>query len=466
MNYISKLELDGSTAPIGSSLFGICETAADTARKIVDIPEFDEAIDGTTIYVKFIYGNIHSTPSLKVGDDNNRNVIRRGSQAIPENAIVSFTCVNGYWEKTESQIYPTVVIANTSETNLKGYCCGYVGENYNQYLIVSLRYTVTNQNPLTLSINGKTPSPIYINGQLSGGEINTLLEAGMYIVLFDGTNYHFRLDGIIPGTDNYFVKKTGDTINGSLIATNWITAGTDTKESGTLLRALNKNGYAALYAETIGENPDDDHYKIGLMSSVRNHETYDTQPILYRMTNYGKSATYLAGYDKNGNYRPYTLGAGAPQTGWFSSIPVIDSNGVMEIGRYVDFHNSDTDTSNYTFRINNTQDGKLSLSGTVNQGSSRKIKENIEDISLDEAKNILNLRPVRFDYITGSKDERGFIAEEVAEIYPNLVAPENEEFQIPASLNYIGIIPYLVKVIQDQEKRLNEQEKQIKELEK
>ena len=52
MNYISKLELDGSTAPIGSSLFGVCETAADTLVKVVDIPEFDEPVEGTTIYVK------------------------------------------------------------------------------------------------------------------------------------------------------------------------------------------------------------------------------------------------------------------------------------------------------------------------------------------------------------------------------------------------------------------------------
>ena len=175
------------------------------------------------------------------------------------------------------------------------------------------------------------------------------------------------------------------------------------------------------------------------------------------MTNLQTSPTFLAGYDKNKNYREYTLGSG--QYDWFGAVPVIDNSGVMEVGKYIDFHNTKDDTTNYTFRFNNTSNGKLSASGVINQNSSRKVKENIEDITLEEAKKVLELNPVSFDYIDGSKDERGFIAEDVAEVLPNLVTPEEDD--IPASLNYIGIIPYLVKVIQDQEKRLDEQAKEI-----
>ena len=96
-------------------------------------------------------------------------------------------------------------------------------------------------------------------------------------------------------------------------------------------------------------------------------------------------------------------------------------------------------------------------------GSSKKIKKNIEDIDLDEAKKILQLRPVKFDFKSDDTDnqhERGFIAEEVEKIYPNLISEElgtegKPDF-VPKSLNYIGMIPYLVKMIQNQQEEINE----------
>jgi hypothetical protein len=46
-------------------------------------------------------------------------------------------------------------------------------------------------------------------------------------------------------------------------------------------------------------------------------------------------------------------------------IPTIDSSGVMEVGRYLDFHTSDGDTSDYTYRLDNTSVGILSASGSL-----------------------------------------------------------------------------------------------------
>lgn len=98
---------------------------------------------------------------------------------------------------------------------------------------------------------------------------------------------------------------------------------------------------------------------------------------------------------------------------------------------------------------------------TVNpvQPSSRELKKNIEDISKEEAYKVLDLRPVSFDYKDGTSDNRrGFIAEEVNECLPNLVV-ENPETHLP-NLNYTEIIPYLVKVCQMQEKRIQALEAQ------
>jgi hypothetical protein len=95
----------------------------------------------------------------------------------------------------------------------------------------------------------------------------------------------------------------------------------------------------------------------------------------------------------------------------------------------------------------------------MHQVSSREVKKNIKDISKEEAYKVLDLRPVSFDFKDGTSDNRrGFIAEEVNECLPNLVA-ENPETHLP-NLNYTEIIPYLVKVCQIQEKRIQALEAQ------
>jgi hypothetical protein len=145
---------------------------------------------------------------------------------------------------------------------------------------------------------------------------------------------------------------------------------------------------------------------------------------------------------------------------FWNIVPVVSkSDGVMEIGKIIDFHITASHTSDYSFRLTNNANGQLTASGTITQGSSRKIKENIEDIPIEEAEKILELEPVRFDYINGAKDRRGFIAEDVAEVLPNLVTPEEDD--IPASLDYNGIIPYLVKMVQKQQEEINELKRRL-----
>ena len=100
---------------------------------------------------------------------------------------------------------------------------------------------------------------------------------------------------------------------------------------------------------------------------------------------------------------------------------------------------------------------------SLTQTSSRKVKENIAPI--EDAEKILELEAVRFDYknkATGT-DKRGFIAEDVAEILPNLVAPEAEGR--PASLDYIGMIPYLQAVLKAQAEEIKELKAKIENME-
>lgn len=90
------------------------------------------------------------------------------------------------------------------------------------------------------------------------------------------------------------------------------------------------------------------------------------------------------------------------------------------------------------------------------QTSSKKIKKNITELSLQEAQKILDLKPVTFDFKNEElgTDRRGFIAEDVEEIIPQIVTEVNDL----KSIDYISLIPYLVKVIQEQDKRIKDLE--------
>ena len=108
------------------------------------------------------------------------------------------------------------------------------------------------------------------------------------------------------------------------------------------------------------------------------------------------------------------------------------------------------------------QSGQL-VCVTLYQTSSRKVKENIEPIP--DADKILELDAVKFDYKNKDlgTDRRGFIAEDVAKVLPNLVTPETDDR--PASLDYVQMIPYLQAVIKEQDERIKALEDRLNKLE-
>lgn len=97
---------------------------------------------------------------------------------------------------------------------------------------------------------------------------------------------------------------------------------------------------------------------------------------------------------------------------------------------------------------------------SLTQTSSRKVKENIQPMT--DYKKILDLDAVSFDFKNKNMgtDRRGFIAEDVAKVLPNLVTPESEN--MPMSLDYVGMIPYLQAMIKDQEQRIKALEEKLK----
>lgn len=96
-----------------------------------------------------------------------------------------------------------------------------------------------------------------------------------------------------------------------------------------------------------------------------------------------------------------------------------------------------------------------------NQRSSRRYKENIESMTEEYAKKILELRPVKYDYINKEDgvNRYGLIAEEVAEIETHPVSYRNG---IAEGLDYSSFVPQLIKMIQIQQEEINELKALIK----
>ena len=171
----------------------------------------------------------------------------------------------------------------------------------------------------------------------------------------------------------------------------------------------------------------------------------------------------------------------------------LEVGGGMELGGaevsyvpYIDFHWNSTISSDYTYRIIQQTSGTLDFlyrnpaqpsqpaaygdlkAASFIVSSSEHLKKNIKDISADEAKKLLQLRPVSFDYKFGASDQHGLIAEEVMEVLPSMVnIPDgytefnpDEPWKAPG-IDYSKFVPYLIKMIQVQQAEIDELKSKI-----
>lgn len=103
---------------------------------------------------------------------------------------------------------------------------------------------------------------------------------------------------------------------------------------------------------------------------------------------------------------------------------------------------------------------------TVTQTSSREVKHDIRDLP-EMGEKIDRLRPVSFVYNedeTG-KTQYGLIHEETVGILPDVCAGAEDEDPRAKGINYVSLVPVLLKEIQDLRKRTAVLEKRVEELE-
>lgn len=109
--YIGKVKYGDNTWPVGSTLYGTCDTVAGTAAKVVTMPDFDTLLEGVTIHVKFTHSNdAHvGNATLNVNNTGAKTIMRYGTTAAGTGAsaswnagaVVSFTYDGTYWQMND-----------------------------------------------------------------------------------------------------------------------------------------------------------------------------------------------------------------------------------------------------------------------------------------------------------------------------------------------------------------------------
>ena len=86
----------------------------------------------------------------------------------------------------------------------------------------------------------------------------------------------------------------------------------------------------------------------------------------------------------------------------------------------------------------------------VTETSALMYKENVA--TLDSADAVYNLRPVSFTWKNDRREDLGLVAEEVKEVYPQLVKSDGEGNAL--GVNYSKLTSVLIKAVQDLSARI------------
>ena len=121
MGYAGKISVDnGPLEPIGSTLFGVCETPATTALKLIRATaylgsNFTTLIDGVTVHIQFKYGNtVTNGLQLKIGDTDAKPISNPGGTlSWPQGAVLSFTYDGTQWVVNDGLVPAGGIVENT-----------------------------------------------------------------------------------------------------------------------------------------------------------------------------------------------------------------------------------------------------------------------------------------------------------------------------------------------------------------
>jgi hypothetical protein len=189
---------------------------------------------------------------------------------------------------------------------------------------------------------------------------------------------------------------------------------------------------------------------------------------------YGSYTDISAGATGTGakyGYRAFiSVSAGGTQYGFYSNV--------TKAGSYAGYFNGDVRiglgdllmAGNVIPQDNNTYDlGTTTLrwrdawvQRNAFNGSDIRLKKEVKTTAYG-LKEIMKLHPVNYTWKDNDRKDLGFIAQEIREVLPELVM-ESKDSMNTLLMNYQGVIPVLVKAIQEQQKIIDAQSVSIEKL--
>lgn len=183
---------------------------------------------------------------------------------------------------------------------------------------------------------------------------------------------------------------------------------------------------------------------------------------------------------------------GSGQSPYFESIPVISSAGVMEVGKYIDFHDASTESYDFTARlycqdtygmylaVRTGSSGNFRIPGTFYSNgtaitSDERLKTDISEYGDNWEKAYFEIDPIQFRYKSSTdKLHSGVVAQQVSKVLKDNNLSDSgivlkalhptEGLPEQYFVNYNEFIPLNMHMIQKLYKRVEELEAEVKRL--
>ena len=140
-----------------------------------------------------------------------------------------------------------------------------------------------------------------------------------------------------------------------------------------------------------------------------------------------------------------------------SAISFSTSNTAFVIGNGADSSNK-SDAFKVMFNGDATVSNDLTVSGDVVISSDARLKSNIVSLGSTLPK-LLQIDGKSYEM--KGKQKIGVLAQEIKEVFPELVSEDDNEM---LAVNYLGLVPVLINALKEQESKIFDQQVQIDEL--
>jgi len=178
-----------------------------------------------------------------------------GSISVNGTATTTDRWTHADYYQSNTDTVPTAICITAAATAAKTATCSNYSLLSKSYLPINITKANTAASALTLNVNATGAKPIYINGVASSSNNHTL-PAGTYIAYYDGTNYQFRTDGVLPGkvyeatkVNGHFIYK--DVPNNAVFTDTTYTASTASIGSASTGTAIPADDITAWNAGTL-----------------------------------------------------------------------------------------------------------------------------------------------------------------------------------------------------------------------